>query len=144
MPFNSFRYILVFLPVVLIGCIALRRLAGPKAAQAWILVGSLVFYAWSNPFDLIYLAASIAANWLLARWIDRTEAPLKKRILVWGLVLNVAYLCVFKYLGFFASIAAPILPSAFHVPQMPFPLGVSFFTITQIMYLVDCYEGILD
>jgi alginate O-acetyltransferase complex protein AlgI len=144
MPFNSFSYILVFLPIVLIGCIAVRKLIGPTAAQAWILVASLIFYGKSNPFDLMYLAASIVANWLIARWIDRTEAPLKKRILVWGLVLNVAYLCTFKYLGFFASIAAPALPRGFHAPQMAFPLGVSFFTITQIMYLVDCYEEILD
>ena len=143
MPFNSFTYILVFLPIVLIGCVVARKFSGPRAAQAWILLASIVFYAKSNPSDLIYLAASILANWLLARWIENTEAPSKKRILVFGLALNVAYLCLFKYLGFFASIAAPVLPDQFHVPQMAFPLGVSFFTVTQIMYLVDCYEEIL-
>jgi alginate O-acetyltransferase complex protein AlgI len=143
MPFNSFSFILIFLPIVLAGCIAARRYFGPVAAQAWVLAASLVFYGKSNPFDLVYLIASIVANWLFARWIVKTTGPAKKRLLVTGLILNVAYLCVFKYLGFFANIASPILAAGYHVPQMAFPLGVSFFTVTQIMYLVDCYEGIL-
>lgn len=143
MVFNSFKYILVFLPVVLGGCIALRKFFGPRAAQAWVLVASLVFYAQSKPTDLTYLGASIVANWLFGRWIDASGGVTKKRLLVSGLVLNVAFLCAFKYLGFFASIAAPALPDHFRLPPMAFPLGVSFFTVTQIMYLVDCYEGIL-
>jgi D-alanyl-lipoteichoic acid acyltransferase DltB (MBOAT superfamily) len=143
MQFNSFTYILVFLPIVLIGCIALRKFFGPTAAQAWILLASLVFYAKGKPSDLIYLILSVVVNWLLARAIQRTQPPAKKRILVWGLILNIGYLCLFKYVGFFASLASPVLPRGFHAPQMAFPLGVSFFTVTQIMYLVDCYESIL-
>jgi alginate O-acetyltransferase complex protein AlgI len=144
MPFNSFPFILAFLPVVLVVCFALRKWVGPTAAQLWILFASLFFYARSKPSDLLYLLASIAVNWLLARAIVGTEGPTKKRFLVWGLVLNVAYLCVFKYLGFFASVLAPLLPLGLHVPRLALPLGISFFTVTQIMYLVDCYEGILE
>ncbi len=144
MPFNSFKYLWVFLPVVVVVCILLRKSLGPTAARAWVLGASVVFYGFSKPADLIYLALSILANWLLAGAIGRAEMPNKKRILVSGLVLNVAYLGLFKYLGFFASVAAPVLPSAFHLPPLAFPLGVSFFTITQIMYLVDTYEGLLD
>ena len=143
MLFNSFRYLLVFLPIVVVGCILIKDFLGARAAQAWILFASLVFYGWSKPTDLIYLAASILANWLIARWIGQTQDPDRKRILVFGVVLNIAYLCVFKYLGFFASMALPVLPSRFHLPDLAFPLGVSFFTVTQIMYLVDCYESIL-
>lgn len=143
MLFASFAYILVFLPIVVVGCVAVRKLLGATAAQVWVLAASLVFYGRSNPFDLTYLVASIVANWLIARWIDRSVAPAKKRILVLGLGLNVAYLCTFKYLGFFASVFAFALPRGFTVPVLPFPLGISFFTITQIMYLVDCYEETL-
>lgn len=143
MSFSSFAYILGFLPVILLGCIGIRRAFGSTAARAWVLVSSLVFYGRNKPSDLVFLVASIVVNWLIARWMDRTEGPAKKRILVSALVLNVGYLCVFKYLGFFASMASPVLPTGFHVPAMAFPLGVSFFTVTQIMYLVDCYEGIL-
>ena len=143
MLFASFRYILIFLPVVVCGAIAVRRLLGPRAAQAWVLAASIIFYAASNTFNLVYLVASLGANWLLARWIERTPAPAKKRILVSALVLNVAYLCLFKYLGFFASMLRFALPHGYRVPELGFPLGISFFTITQIMYLVDCYEDTL-
>ncbi len=144
MPFNSFKYLWLFLPIVVLVCIALRKFMGPTAARVWILGASILFYGYTKPTDLIYLALSIVANWLIAVAMGQAEMPNRKRILVSGLVLNVVYLCIFKYLAFFTTIAAPVLPSAFHLPPLAFPLGVSFFTITQIMYLVDSYEGILD
>ena len=134
MLFASFPYLLLFLPLVVLICIALQKLAGPKAAQLWILAASLFFYAKSTPFNLVYLLSSILANWLFARAIDRAEGPARKRRMILGVTLNVAYLCVFKYLGFFGL----------SLPHLPFPLGISFFTIMQIMYLVDCYEGTLS
>jgi alginate O-acetyltransferase complex protein AlgI len=143
MLFASFSFILIYLPIVVVVCIAIQRIFGPKSAQAWILAASIFFYARSNPFNLVFLIASIVCNWLFCQWIERTEQPGKKRILVVALTANVIYLCVFKYLAFFASIFAFALPHGFIVPTLPFPLGISFFTVTQIMYLVDCYEGIL-
>ena len=143
MLFASFRYILIFLPAVVLGVIAVRKLLGPRAAQVWVLVASIVFYTAAKPFNLVYLLASLSVNWLLARAIERTEGAARKRILVGGLVLNVAYLCLFKYLGFFASMVRFGLPPGYRVPELGFPLGISFFTITQIMYLVDCYEDTL-
>jgi alginate O-acetyltransferase complex protein AlgI len=143
MLFASFSFILIYLPIVIVVCIALQRLLGPKTAQAWILVASIYFYARSSPFNLVFLISSILFNWLFSQRIERTEQPNKKRLLVVALTANVIYLCVFKYLAFFASIFAFALPHGYSVPTLPFPLGISFFTITQIMYLVDCYEGIL-
>jgi alginate O-acetyltransferase complex protein AlgI len=143
MLFASFPYILVFLPIVVIVCIIFGRIWGPKAAQASVLLASVVFYARSKPSNLVFLALSILINWILGREIERSKAPLKKRLLVTGLVLNVLYLCTFKYLDFFASMISFALPHGYVIPKLPFPLGISFFTITQIMYLVDCYEGIL-
>jgi alginate O-acetyltransferase complex protein AlgI len=144
MLFASFIYILAFLPCVVAVCILLRHLLGPKAAQIWVLAASVFFYTRAGYLNLIYLAVSILGNWLLARTIHRSEEPARKRALVTALVLNVAYLCVFKYLGFLASLVPFLLPHGFVMPQIPFPLGISFFTVTQIMYLVDCYEGLLD
>ncbi len=143
MLFASFRYILIFLPAVVLGVIAVRKLLGPRAAQVWVLAASVVFYTAGKPFNLVYLLASISVNWLVARSLERTEGAARKRLLIGGLVLNVAYLCLFKYLGFFASIISFALPPGYRVPELGFPLGISFFTITQIMYLVDCYEDTL-
>lgn len=144
MLFASFPFILVFLPLVVVGCLVLKRLLGARAAQLWVLAASICFYCWSRPSNLIFLVASILANWMFAHWMECTTGPAKKRVLVLGLTLNILYLCAFKYLGFLASTFSFAMPHGFAVPAMPFPLGISFFTVTQIMYLVDCYEGALD
>ena len=144
MLFASFSYLLIFLPIVVCIAIVLRKFAGPRVTQVWVVFASIFFYARSNPLNLTYLAASIVVNWLLAQAIDRAEEPQRKRILVSALVLNVAYLCAFKYLAFFASLIAFTLPKGYVVPSLGFPLGISFFTISQIMYMVDVYQETLD
>jgi alginate O-acetyltransferase complex protein AlgI len=147
MLFASFAYIFVFLPVVVVGAVLARKLLGAtlgsRVAQGWILAASIFFYTRSNPFNLIYLAISIVANWQIARWIHGSKQPARKRAMQIGLTANILYLCLFKYLGFLASIFAFALPKGFVVPSLGFPLGISFFTITQIMYLLECYEEML-
>ncbi len=140
MIFSSFTYLLMFLPFAVLGCIGLRRLAGPRAAQVFILGASVVFYGWKRPTDLLYLFASVVVNWLFARWMNTAPDRGRKNILVAGIAANVLYLSTFKYLEFFSSIFSFALPHGFRMPSLAFPLGISFFTITQIMYLVDCYE----
>jgi alginate O-acetyltransferase complex protein AlgI len=143
MPFSSFRY-LVFLPlVVAVQALVLRR-GGARAGQALVLVASLVFYGWSQPSNLPILAGSILANWALARWMAATkDGGRKRRILVLGLALNIAVLCFFKYTTFFLGGLFSLGLPAFPLPTWGFPLGVSFFTLQQVMYLVDCYEGLV-
>ncbi len=143
MLFNSSEYMALFLPVVLAVCILLRTYAGPKAAQAWILAASLFFYGWMKPAFLPYLVGSILVNWLLARAIATSAQPRRKRLLQLSLFLNIAYLCTFKYVNFFLLSLGGLL-HGFHLPDLDFPLGISFFTLTQIMYTVDVYEGLLD
>jgi alginate O-acetyltransferase complex protein AlgI len=86
--------------------------AGPKAAQYFVLLASLSFYVWWKRFNLPYLAASILENWLIARWMSAATQPRRKQILITGLVLNVGYLCVFKYVIFLLSSLSAALVSA--------------------------------
>ena len=87
MLFNSFPFLLVFLPVVALGNAALRRAAGPRAAQVWLLAASLVFYAYPRPEHLPLLVGSIAFNWLVANFLRGRKA------LLWlGLSANIALL----------------------------------------------------
>ena len=143
MLFGSFAYMLIFLPVVVLGSILLRKIFSSVVAQGWILAASIYFYGGSRPSNLFFLGASVIANWLFARWIVRSVQPLKKRLLVVALSLNIFYLSAFKYVPFLASMFSFALPSGFVAPHIAFVLGISFFTITQIMYLVDCYEDTL-
>jgi len=142
MLFNSSEYMAMFFPVVLVGCLLLRKHAGPKAAQAWILAASLFFYTWNKSAYLPCLAGSILVNWLLARTLSAAAQPARKRLLQLSLVLNITYLCLFKYVNFFLTGFGSLL-HGFHLPDLEFPLGISFFTLMQIMYLVDVYEQLL-
>jgi alginate O-acetyltransferase complex protein AlgI len=142
--FNSFAYILLFLPIAVIGIAALKRRFGPRAAQAGILLASGVFYCWFKPVNVAYPVASILANWWLAQKIGRAPFPRNKRWLQLGLLLNICYLSAFKYSNFLIG-TLPFMRGHEHLlPDLDFPLGISFFTLTQVMYLVDCYEGTMQ
>jgi alginate O-acetyltransferase complex protein AlgI len=143
MLFNSFVYLLAFLPLVVLLTIGARTLWGPRAAQLIVLVASLIFYGWFKPANLWYLGASIVVNFILAQRIAKLEQPQKKQLLILGLALNVGYLCVFKYVNFLLGSISFIGHGKPYLPDLAFPLGISFFTLSQIMYLVDCYEGLL-
>ena len=86
MLFNSFPYILLFLPAVIALTLLARKIAGPRAAQACVLLASLIFYTWWKPIHLPYLAGSILANWLIARQIAAPKQPHRKRYLQLGLM----------------------------------------------------------
>jgi alginate O-acetyltransferase complex protein AlgI len=143
MDFDSFRFILLFLPIVFLICQLARKLPVQKLPQVCILAASGIFYAWSKPSNLLYLTGSIAVNWLLARSMARAEGIRRKRVLQLGLVLNIGFLSVFKYLNFFISNVPYLVRHGIRAPELGFPLGISFFTLTQIMYLVDCYEELV-
>jgi D-alanyl-lipoteichoic acid acyltransferase DltB (MBOAT superfamily) len=142
MTFNSFSYVFVFLPVVAIVCAALRRGLGARAAQLWILAASLAFYAWSDPWHLPLLLGSIAVNGLVARGLGE-KAPHRRPLFWAGIAMNIGLLCLFKYVNFALRGLAMLGLPALALPDWRFPLGISFFTLTQVMYLVDCYEGLI-
>jgi D-alanyl-lipoteichoic acid acyltransferase DltB (MBOAT superfamily) len=143
MVFSSFTYLLLFFPLAAILVAGARRASGPRAAQASLLVASLVFYGWSKPSNLPLLLGSILVNWGLARWMGVTHDQIKRRwILTVGLVLDISFLCLFKYVNFFLGGLVALGAPRFTAPDWAFPLGISFFTLQQTMYLVDCYEGL--
>ena len=143
MLFNSFGYILLFLPAVLAVVVLAKRLSGPRAAQIAVLLASITFYAWFRWTNLFFLAASILANWFVAKKIAAAIDGHRKRWLQVGLVANIAYLCTFKYVNFLLG-SLPFMHGHEHlIPDLEFPLGISFFTLAQVMYLVDGYEGIV-
>ena len=137
MLFPSFPFILAFLPATLAGAFWLGRRSG-HAAVAWLAVASLAFYAfWSIPFAFLLLASAAfnfaAGNWLAARR-DRPRAGLGLAVAIGA---NLALLGYFKYANFFLSIAgAPLLTGVI------LPLGISFYTFTQIAFLVDVHRGV--
>jgi D-alanyl-lipoteichoic acid acyltransferase DltB (MBOAT superfamily) len=142
--FNSFKYILLFLPLVVLLVAMARKLPLPRAPQICILLASLYFYAFGKPAHIAYLLGSIVANWLIARWMAPVpEGPARKRIFVFGIALNIGFLCTFKYVNFFFSSIPYFAHHHIAIPDLQFPLGISFFTLAQIMYLIECYEEMI-
>ncbi|KMO43629.1 acyltransferase [Methylobacterium tarhaniae] len=138
MLFNSFPFLLGFLPVAL-GLHAIVALHRPGWRLPLLVGLSLVFYGWWDPRFVPLLAASIGLNWLVARWFGRSRAAL---LIPLAIAANLAVLALFKYAGFLAGLAA-FLPGLHDLarPSLALPLGISFFTFHHVMYLTDLRAG---
>jgi len=104
-----------------------------------LLLGSLFFYGWWKPILLPLLIGSMIANYLLARLIR--QGGHRRFWLLGGLMLNLSLLGWFKYAGLLAATAAPLLGLSTPEWRIILPLGISFFTFQQVMYLVDTWRG---
>jgi len=147
MLFNSSVFIFAFLPVALLGFFVLARI-GSAPALAWLTAASLFFYGWWNPVWVPLLLASIAFNFLIgqaiARKVSGMSGGLPGRSARWLLAIavcaNLGLLVYYKYAGFLVDNVAALLGSKFRFEPTELPLGISFFTFTQIAFLVDVYQ----
>jgi len=109
----------------------------------WLVLASFVFYGSAMPQYTLLLLGSILFNYTLGR-IIAASANRRKVFLIIGIVVNIALLSSFKYLNFIFANLAVFWKPIFALPDWAFPLGISFFTLQQVMYLVDCYEGLVE
>jgi len=145
--FNSYPFILLFLPVTIIGYFYLTKQHFITAAKAWLVLASLAFYGWWNMAYLPLMVGSILFNFavgtILVQGPSKKHVLPPKRILQVGLLMNISLLGYFKYTDFFLDNINILYGTHYLLPNILLPLGISFFTITQITYLVDCYEGLV-
>lgn len=149
MLFNSFEFILLFLPLTLLVYFVLLRKRLTIAAKSWLLFASLFFYSWWDARYLPLILGSILFNYtiggLLAEYGENGKQRVsKKAIFISGIVANIGLLCWFKYMDFFIGSANSVLGTQLPLLKIVLPLGISFFTITQIAFLVDAYEGLVE
>jgi alginate O-acetyltransferase complex protein AlgI len=134
--FNSYVFILAFLPLTLAG-FWLATWFGRAVAGCWLVAASLMFYGWWRPGDVPLLVLSVAANYAASRLIAATAG---RRVQDWllaaSIAANVALLVRFKYLATLMGLVGVSMPA----PVLP--LGISFFTFTQIGFLIDCRQGL--
>jgi D-alanyl-lipoteichoic acid acyltransferase DltB (MBOAT superfamily) len=138
--FNSFEYIFLFLPLVLLGYFSIARISS-VAATAFLVLSSLVFYAYWNPIYLLLLLGSMTFNFHVGRHIIRSKSRAKKLITGLGVLSNLGLLAYFKYCNFFIDNLNALVGSDISFLQLILPLAISFFTFQQIAYLVDSYKG---
>lgn len=139
MLFNSYEFIFLFMPVAVAG-FALLSSKNHKAALLWLTALSVFFYAYWNWHAIWVLVASIVFNFPCGLAIQRSAGTASRRWLILGVAGNLLALGVFKYAGFAVEIVNDIAGTHFDRPGITLPLGISFFTFTQIAYLVDVYR----
>lgn len=140
MSFNSYIFILCLLPISFIGYFALSR-KKQEYGLLWLLLSSLVFYAWAGISVLLLFIASLFFNYIFTICIRKRRS---KSLLACGIVLNVLLLIYFKYSGFLVENINALLKTSFVFENIALPLGISFFTFTQISWLVDTFRGETD
>ena len=137
--FSSSVFLFMFLPLALLLHMALPSIA---AKNVVLLACSLLFYAWGEPVYVWLMVASITANWAFGVALGRSEAPkTRKALLVGAVVFNCLVLGFFKYEGFVADnidrlLGAQIIPNL----ELPLPIGISFFTLQALSYVIDVYR----
>lgn len=142
MLFNSYQFIFGYFPIVFAGFFWVAR-SSRRLAALWLGAASLFFYGWWNPVYVLLLLASIIFNYSLGCQVGRTRGTRQARpLLIIAIAANLSLLGYFKYANFFVSTVNNVAGSEFGSLHIVLPLGISFFTFTQIAFLVDVYRGI--
>jgi alginate O-acetyltransferase complex protein AlgI len=141
MVFSSPIFLFVFLPAVL-ACCLFRTL---PARNLWLLLFSIIFYAWGEVVFVFLMLGSTLLNYLLGWWVDRESAPNRRRWAVAvAVILNVGLLAFFKYAGFAVANLNAIFNALglapVHVAKIRMPIGISFFTFHALSYVIDVYR----
>ncbi len=139
MVFSSSIFIFAFLPFVLAGYYLLKE----SYRNAFLLLVSLLFYAWGEPKYVWIMILSIAINYLFGIFIDASKKKLGKAgnriVLSLGVVANLALLFYFKYYNFFVENVNKIPGIELMVKNVALPIGISFFTFQGMSYILDLY-----
>ena len=135
MAFSSVVFLCVFLPVV---CILNWLMPGIRCKNALLVVASLIFYAFGNPFYLLLLVGSVLCNYLAGLLV--THPRWGRLFLALAVAVNLGALAFYKYLGFLVQNLNLLLGTALPVPAIVLPVGISFFTFQGLSYVIDVYR----
>jgi alginate O-acetyltransferase complex protein AlgI len=143
MLFNSYPFILVFLPVIILLIVAISRSGSLTAVLACLVAASVVFYGFWEVSFVPLLIASITANFVSGFFIHRFGSRTKKAylVLLFILIVDLGILAYFKYSVFAVDTLNSLLATSIVGPAIGLPLGISFYTFHQIAYVVEMYRG---
>ncbi len=137
MVFSSFTFILVLLTVALAG----NYLLPDKAKNYWLLLVSVIFYAWGAHEFVFVMIGSVLVNYVFARLIDISNKKYVRRLLLFLAVMtNLSVLFYNKYMNFTTSILQQYFGDSIEVTSIVLPIGISFFTFQAMSYVIDVYR----
>ncbi len=139
MVFSSIPFLFFFLPLFLV----LYFLVPKKLKNLVLLIFSLIFYAWGEPIYIILMLFSSLVDYINGLLLNKFKSSkLKKRlVLIFSIVVNLLLLSVFKYSGFIITTINDILGTSISNPNLPLPIGISFYTFQTMSYSIDVYMG---
>lgn len=146
MLFNSFEFLLLFLPVTVLGFYLLAKVGRLPLVLVWLILCSLFFHGyWKASYTWLFVI-SIVVNYqfglaCLPSALGDKGRRYRKAAIVGGISFNLGLLGYFKYVGFFADIVWQVSGRFFEVGEIVLPLAISFYTFQQIAFLVDTYRG---
>ncbi len=136
MVFSSPVFIFLFLPMVY-----LINLVIPKRySNIFLLLFSLIFYAWGEPLYVFLMVFSALINYYLTIWIDK-DSNSRKIILIIAIIFNIGILGLFKYADFVILTINGLLNTSFPMLNLPLPIGISFYTFQTMSYVFDVYNN---
>jgi D-alanyl-lipoteichoic acid acyltransferase DltB (MBOAT superfamily) len=140
--FNSYSFVLVFLPTVLLGYQVLGKLGrSTRLSAGWLAACSLLFYSWFDLERLAVLAGSLMFNYACGALLASPARAGRTFILIAGIAANLGLLGYYKYLGFLVDTLNSLGATEWSFAAIILLPGISFFTFQQIAYLVDAYAG---
>jgi len=139
--FSSPIFLFYFVPLTLL----LYFIAPRHFKNHLLLAASLLFYAWGEPYAVFLMLLSIGGNYLLGRMVSagmqNERKTLVRGVLTSAVILNIGLLVIYKYSGFLVENLNLLLRSDLPVPNIPLPIGISFFTFQALSYVIDIYRG---
>lgn len=142
MLFNSYVFMLAFLPMTLLGYFLLGRLPDKiQLNKVFLVLASFLFYGYNNPSYVPIIAGSILINYALSQlMLTQQKKALRLPLMLLGLFLNLGVLFYFKYHDFFFENLNGAFGLHLTLNHLALPLGISFFTFQQLSYVIDSYK----
>ena len=142
MLFNSYEFILAFLPVTALAYFFLNRLRLVSASAIFLALASLFYYGWWNPIYIPLILLSIVFNYGAGEGLRRLadDAPARRPLFILAVGFNLSLLGFFKYADFFISNFNALSGAGLGLLGITLPLAISFFTFQLIAFLVDSYR----
>ncbi len=137
MVFSSLIFLWIFLPIIFIGYFLIQD----RLKNIFLLIGSLIFYAWGEPKYIFLMLCLIFINYGIGILIDRFEKR-KKLFLILSIVINIGILGYFKYLNTLIGIVNNHVEKEVELSEITLPIGISFITFQILSYIIDLYRGV--
>ena len=141
MVFSSLTFLFLFFPLVM----GVYYLCPRALRNLWLLLPSLLFYAWGEPVYIRLMAASILFNYLCGLGVAALQKREKKRLAKGPLILciagNIGALGLFKYADLLIGTVNNIAGSKIALLELALPIGISFYTFQALSYVIDVYRG---